>query len=151
MRRLFAFTLLAALGSAAEPARPPNILFLFADDQRHDTLGAAGHPIVRTPALDRLAADGVRFRNAFVTTSVCWVSRAVVLTGQWARSHLRRDSVPTVRSEALATMFPALLRSAGYQTLTPIVVTNSAAFTAVEVLASGQVAAGDPVLQVRTQ
>lgn len=116
MRRLFAFTLLAALASAAEPARPPNILFLFADDQRHDTLGAAGHPIVRTPALDRLAADGVRFRNAFVTTSVCWVSRAVVLTGQWARSHVRRDSVPTVRPEALATMFPALLRSSGYRT-----------------------------------
>lgn len=116
MRRLFAFTLLTALASAAEPARPPNILFLFADDQRHDTLGAAGHPIVRTPALDRLAADGVRFRNAFVTTSVCWVSRAVVLTGQWARSHVRRDSVPTVRPEALATMFPALLRSSGYRT-----------------------------------
>lgn len=107
----------AANGSAAEPAaRPPNILFILSDDQRYDTLGAAGHPLVRTPTLDQLAADGVRFRQSFVTTSVCWVSRAVMLTGQWARSHIRRDSVPTVRPDALATMFPVLLRSAGYRT-----------------------------------
>ena len=121
MRRLLAVALLVAaaaprLTHAADPGRPPNILFIFSDDQRHDTLGSAGHPFIRTPTLDRLAADGVRFRNAFVTTSVCWVSRAVVLTGQWARSHIRRDSVPTVRPEALATMFPVLLRSAGYRT-----------------------------------
>ncbi|MFM9081960.1 MAG: sulfatase [Opitutaceae bacterium] len=121
MRRLLAAALLITgaaprVALAADAGRPPNILFIFSDDQRHDTLGSAGHPIVRTPTLDRLAADGVRFRNAFVTTSVCWVSRAVVLTGQWARSHIRRDSVPTVRPEALATMFPELLRSAGYRT-----------------------------------
>ena len=121
MRRLLTAVLFVAgaflqAALAADTGRPPNILFLFSDDQRHDTLGSAGHPIVRTPTLDRLAADGVRFRNAFVTTSVCWVSRAVVLTGQWARSHIRRDSVPTVRPEALATTFPVLLRSAGYRT-----------------------------------
>lgn len=108
-----------ALGLAARAAQPgqrPNILFLFADDQRFDTLGAAGHPIVQTPTIDRLAADGVRFRNAFVTTSVCWVSRAIVLTGQWARSHVLRDAVPVVRPEALRTMFPLQLRAAGYRT-----------------------------------
>jgi len=104
-----------ALASAAE-ARPPNILFLFADDQRYDTLGAAGHPIVKTPHIDRLAADGVRFRNAFVTTSVCWVSRAIVLTGQWARTHVQRDAVATVKPSSLATMLPVQLRAAGYRT-----------------------------------
>lgn len=64
--------------SAATDAapRPPNILFFFADDQRHDTHGTAGHPIVQTPTIDRLAQDGVRFRNAFVTTPVCWVGRS---------------------------------------------------------------------------
>src|SRR5215469_1161314 len=107
------------VGVGAAPARAgdrPNILFLFADDQRYDTLGCAGHPIVKTPTIDRLAARGVRFSNAFVTTPVCWVSRAVVLTGMWARSHARPDAIPQVTSSALQTTYPVELRSAGYRT-----------------------------------
>jgi arylsulfatase A-like enzyme len=100
----------------ANAAGRPNILFFFADDQRYDTLGCAGHPIVKTPALDRLAASGVRFRNAFVATSVCWVSRANVLTGTWARSHAQPDRMPTVRPEFLAQAYPVKLREAGYRT-----------------------------------
>ncbi len=107
--------LAVSVGAAAEPRRP-NIVFFFADDQRHDTLGVAGHPIVQTPAIDHLAREGVRFRNAFVTTSVCWVSRAVVLTGQWARSHAQRDAIPRVTPLALSTIFPVQLRAAGYRT-----------------------------------
>ena len=107
--------LLANFATGAQERRP-NILFLFADDQRFNTLSCAGHPIVQTPTIDRLANDGVRFSNAFVTTSVCWVSRAVVLTGQWARSHIQRDAVPTVTPKALQTMFPVQLRAAGYRT-----------------------------------
>jgi arylsulfatase A-like enzyme len=102
--------------SSALGATKPNILFLFADDQRFDTQSCAGHPIVQTPTVDSLAAEGVRFSNAHVTTPVCWVSRAVVLTGQWARSHAQRDAIPTVKPEALATMYPVLLRAAGYRT-----------------------------------
>jgi arylsulfatase A-like enzyme len=113
---LWVFLLGTGLLHAAAPVTRPNILFLFADDQRHDTLGAAGHPVVQTPTIDRLAAGGVRFRNAFVTTSVCWVSRAVVLTGQWARTHAQRDAVPVVRPAALGTIFPVQLRAAGYRT-----------------------------------
>ncbi|MBI4624256.1 MAG: sulfatase-like hydrolase/transferase, partial [Verrucomicrobia bacterium] len=94
----------------------PNILFLLADDQRHDTLSCAGHAIVQTPTIDRLAAEGVRFRNAFATTSVCWVSRAVLLTGQWARTHIQRDAVPVVTPKALSTIYPVQLRAAGYRT-----------------------------------
>jgi arylsulfatase A-like enzyme len=107
------------IGVGAAPARAderPNILFLFADDQRYDTLGCAGHPIVQTPTIDRLAAKGVRFSNAFVTTPVCWVSRAVVLTAMWARSHARPDAVPLVTQSALQTIYPVELRSAGYRT-----------------------------------
>lgn len=107
---------LAFVVSARAAESRPNIVFLFADDQRFDTLSCAGHPIVRTPAIDRLAANGVRFSNAFVTTPVCWVSRAVILTGQTARSHMMRTSVPTVRPEALRTMYPLPLREAGYRT-----------------------------------
>lgn len=101
--------------AAAQPNRP-NIVFFFADDQRHDALSSAGHPVVKTPVIDRLAAEGVRFRNAFVTTSVCWVSRAVVLTGQWARTHAQRDAMPVVTPQALSTTYPLQLRAAGYRT-----------------------------------
>lgn len=116
------FGLLAALLAAsalnllAGAAARPNIVFFFADDQRFDTLGAAGHPIVQTPTLDRLAAGGVRFSNAFVTTSVCWVSRASVLTGQWARTHAQRDAMPVVTPQSLGTIYPLQLRAAGYRT-----------------------------------
>ena len=102
------------------PARAderPNILFIFSDDQRYDALGCAGHPIVQTPTLDRLAARGVRFSNAFVTTPVCWVSRAVVLTGMWARSHATPEAMPQVTPSAMRTIYPLdLLRAAGYRT-----------------------------------
>src|SRR4051794_40919714 len=108
---------IATLGPGlARADERPNILFLFADDQRYDTLGCAGHPIVQTPTLDRLAARGVRFPNAFVTTPVCWVSRAVVLTGMWAQSHARPDAIPLVTLSALKTTYPVELRAAGYRT-----------------------------------
>ena len=115
MKSILALSLALGL-STSFAAQRPNILFLFADDQRYDTLSCAGHDIVRTPTIDRLAEQGVRFSNAHVTTAVCWVSRAVVLTGQWARSHAEPKAVPTVRPESLTTMFPVVLRNAGYRT-----------------------------------
>ena len=65
--------------------RRPNILFLLTDNQRADPLGCAGHPLLRTPHLDRLAARGVRFANAFATTPVCAASRASYLCGVYER------------------------------------------------------------------
>ena len=109
--------LTAARTARAEgPAPRPNILFFFADDQRDDTLGCAGHPIIQSPTIDRLAEQGVRFRNAFVTTSVCWVSRATILTGRWARSHAEPTAMPRVTPEALRDIYPDLLRRSGYRT-----------------------------------
>lgn len=114
---LFWLAILAAFcGTEALAADRPNILFLFADDQRNNTLGCAGHPIIKTPNIDRLAAEGTRFENMFVTTSVCWVSRAVVLTGQWARSQSFPDRMPDVRPDAMAGIYPLRLREAGYRT-----------------------------------
>jgi arylsulfatase A-like enzyme len=104
------------MAADSQSSAQPNILFFFADDQRFDTLGCTGHPIVKTPTIDRLAAEGVRFRNAFVTTPVCWVSRAIILTGQWARSHIDHSSIPTVTARALETIYPVELRKAGYRT-----------------------------------
>jgi len=106
----------AFAASDTEADRPPNIVFVFADDQRNDTLGCAGHPIVQTPNIDRLASQGVRFQNAFVTTSICWVSRASVLTGMWSRSHGSPGHVDVVNPEAATNIYPTLLRQAGYRT-----------------------------------
>ena len=69
-----------SLQAADEKARP-NIVFFLADDQRNDQLGCYGHPFVKTPNLDKLAARGTRFTNAFVTTSICAASRATIFTG----------------------------------------------------------------------
>ncbi len=100
---------------AADVARP-NIIFLLTDDQRFDTLGAMGNPIIQTPNLDRLAAGGVLFRNSFATTSICATSRASYLTGQYARRHGVHDFRTTLSPEAMANTYPMLLRANGYRT-----------------------------------
>ncbi|MEM9021493.1 MAG: sulfatase [Planctomycetota bacterium] len=89
-----------------------NILVLYADDWRHDTLGAAGHPVVLTPRLDALAGQGVRFTENCVTTSICGVSRANLYTGQWMSRHgatgFRMWDTPWEQT------YPSLLRENGY-------------------------------------
>lgn len=95
-----------------DEAAPMNILLLYADDWRHDTLGAAGNPIVQTPVLDQLAREGIRFTQNCVTTSICGISRASLFTGQWMSRHKNRSFGPwkTPWSET----FPGLLRQNGY-------------------------------------
>ena len=61
----------------------PNILFLFTDQHRADALGCAGHPVVRTPHLDRLASEGVRFSGAYCSTPLCFPSRISLATGRF--------------------------------------------------------------------
>ena len=69
-------------------SRPPaNILLIVVDQWRSDTLGCAGHPCVRTPHLDRLAADGVRFTRAYSATPTCVPARAALMTGLSQRRH----------------------------------------------------------------
>ncbi|MFY8222967.1 MAG: sulfatase [Pirellulales bacterium] len=98
---------------AGEPARP-NIVFILADDMRWDAMSCAGNPLLRTPHLDRLAREGLRFDNAFVTTPICATSRASILTGQYARRHGVHD-FRTPLADPAAT-YPLLLRQAGYFT-----------------------------------
>jgi arylsulfatase len=95
-------------------AKPLNILILYADDWRHDVLGVAGHPVVRTPQLDRLAGEGVRFTHNYVTTSICGVSRASLYSGQWMSRHGADKFVMWDTPWELS--FPALLRENGYHT-----------------------------------
>jgi arylsulfatase A-like enzyme len=108
----------APAGSARSgaSARRPNIIILLTDDQRWDTLGCMGNPVIRTPNLDRLATDGVLFLNNFCTTSICMASRASIFTGLYKRSH-KVDTFEQPLAEPLfAKSYPALVRTAGYRT-----------------------------------
>jgi len=106
--------LVALNGFAATPR--PNFIFLLADDLRWDALGCQGNSIVQTPNIDRLAARGARFRNHFVTTSICNVSRASMFSGQYERRHGITDFATPFTERQWSETYPALLRAAGYRT-----------------------------------
>lgn len=94
----------------------PNIVYFLSDDHRADFLGCAGHPILKTPVLDSLAARGTRFKNAFVTTSICAASRASILTGLHERTHKYTFGTPAINKEFVDTSYPSILRKNGYKT-----------------------------------
>jgi arylsulfatase A-like enzyme len=104
--------LLLAADTGLNAAQPLNVVVLYGDDWRHDTLGSAGNPVVKTPNLDRLAREGLRFTNNCVTTSICGVSRATLFTGQWMSRHgnLRFEMFSTPWGES----YPGRLRANGY-------------------------------------
>jgi N-sulfoglucosamine sulfohydrolase len=110
-----AWALAGASAPAAEPGagERPNILFAIADDWGWPHAGAYGDPVVRTPAFDRLAREGVRFEHAYVSSPSCTPSRAAILTGQW---HWRLEESAnlwsTLRKEY--PVYPDLLEGAGY-------------------------------------
>ncbi len=95
---------------------PLNVVLLIIDDARWDSIAVAGNPIVRTPRIDRMARDGVRFEQARVTTSVCMVSRATLLTGQYMSRHGITAFGRPIPPDAFAHTFPGVLRGAGYWT-----------------------------------
>jgi arylsulfatase A-like enzyme len=102
----------AIAANSIEENNKPNILILYADDWRHDVLGAAGHPVVQTPSLDKLASEGIRFTNNYVTTSICGVSRASLFTGQWMSRHGNRSF--KMWDTPWSQTFPGILRENGY-------------------------------------
>ncbi|HEY5312327.1 MAG TPA: sulfatase-like hydrolase/transferase [Pirellulales bacterium] len=113
---------LAVPALAAEPAGRPNFLFVFTDDQRWDAMGVvqreqgdrARFPWLATPNMDRLAQGGTRFRNAFVTMSLCAPSRATFLTGRY--SHLNGVANNHSPFPTDNVTYASLLRAAGYTT-----------------------------------
>ncbi len=123
LRLWAAFVLAATAIAPGHPGRAPqtaaqrtNVVVLVIDDTRWDSIAAFGNRIVRTPHLDALASEGVRFTQARVTTSICMVSRASLLTGQYmARHRIDRFGTP-LTPDAFARTYPGVLRSAGYWT-----------------------------------
>ena len=100
----------------AAEARAPNIIVILVDDLRWDDLGIEGHPFVETPAIDRLAREGARFRNAFATTPLCSPSRATILTGQYAHTNGIVDNTARDAASHRLQTFAQPLAAAGWRT-----------------------------------
>lgn len=94
--------------------KPMNVVFILSDDHRYDAMSFLGHPLARTPHMDRMANEGVFFKNALVTTSLCSPSRATILTGLYTFRHRVIDN--NRRIPAGTIYFPQYLQQAGYKT-----------------------------------
>src|SRR6476661_10883537 len=92
MRTLLSLAALT-LAAPASAADKPNIVVMMTDDQRFDYLSCAGHPFLKTPNMDRIAKDGARFTNMFVTNALCAPSRATLMTGQYSHANGVRDNL----------------------------------------------------------
>ncbi len=112
---------LAACSPPAEQAEPaddnrPNIVFVLVDDLRWDEVGAAGHPYVETPNIDRIAHEGAYFQHAFTTTPLCSPARATFLTGLYPHTSGITDNLARNEQSHRLETFPKMLNAAGYDT-----------------------------------
>ena len=96
-------------------SRQPNVLFIMTDQQRFDTIAAAGYPWMQTPNLDRLVKEGCLFRNAYTTNPICVPARYDLLTGRNGRAHGHFDNASTLLDEGLPT-FPRVFSENGWRT-----------------------------------
>ena len=122
MRVLLAL-LLIVLTSFAPAADKPNFVIILADDLGYGDLGCYGHPSIRTPNLDRMAAEGVRFTDFYVAAEVCTPSRAALLTGRYPiRSGMTHNQFRVLRRESMGHLpddeitIASLLKKKGYAT-----------------------------------
>ena len=122
-RRTFVGSALgAAAGSAlscggARRDKRPNVVFILTDDQRWDCMSCVEHPYMpelKTPNLDRIAHEGVRFSNAFCTTSLCSPARASYLSGLYGHTHGVQNNFTDF--PATLPSYPRALHDAGYET-----------------------------------
>lgn len=113
---LFTITIysLFCITGTSEAAKRPNILFIFTDDHAAQSIGAYGSVINKTPNLDRIANQGMRFDNCFCTNSICGPSRATILTGKY--SHKNGFYRNGNKFDGTQVTFPKLLKKSGYQT-----------------------------------
>jgi arylsulfatase A-like enzyme len=111
---------LAALTEARAARRRPNFVILFADDMGYGDLACYGHPNIRTPNLDRMAAEGARFTSFYAAAPVCTPSRVGILTGRYpARAGLPNNLGPNSKGGLPLSeiLLPQLLKPLGYKTM----------------------------------
>jgi arylsulfatase A-like enzyme len=110
----FLAPLLLVVLLAVSASAQMNVVVVVSDDHRWDSLGVAGNAVIHTPHLDALAGDGVRFTDAFVTTSICMTSRASIMTGQYMSRHgIDRFGKP-LTAEQFSHSYPGELRQRGF-------------------------------------
>ncbi len=111
-----------AVSAAAQTAsrRPPNIVMLFADDMGYSDLSCYGNPTIRTPNLDRMAAEGMRFTSFYAASAVCTPSRVGLLTGRYpVRAGLPNNLGPDSKKGLPLTevLIPGVLKQRGYKSM----------------------------------
>lgn len=95
----------------------PNFIFILTDDHRYDLLGSSGNELVKTPHLDQLAQEGIKFENAHVTSAICTPSRISILLSQFERKHsVNFNSGTSVSEEAWNESYPVVMKNNGYYT-----------------------------------
>lgn len=113
---LGALSLFPACKQPPPAPQRPNIIFIMSDDHAYQAISAYSNQLIQTPNIDRIAHEGIRFDDGFVTNSLCSPSRAVILTGQYSHLTGARDNSFSMRIDSGITTFPMLLQKAGYQT-----------------------------------
>ena len=93
----------------------PNVLLIMTDQQRGDCLGIDGHPVLRTPSMDRIAGEGVRFTRAYSSCPTCIAARRSLLSGQFPATHGMVGYQDGVEWDPAHTL-PGVLSRQGYQT-----------------------------------
>ncbi len=92
----------------------PNIIFIMSDDHAQRAISAYDGKLIQTPNIDRIAKEGMLFRNSFVTNSICAPSRATMLTGKFSHINGKKDNIDVFDGSQMT--FPKLLQKAGYET-----------------------------------
>src|SRR4051812_46974143 len=112
---LLASLVACAVSHAAPVDRPPNIIFILADDMGYGDLACYGNNFINTPNLDRMAAEGMRFTQAYAGSTVCTPSRAVLMTGLHT-GHVYQRANDGKNFRRQDTTIAEVLKSAGYAT-----------------------------------
>jgi choline-sulfatase len=121
-----ALILSSAWSEAADPEQRPNIIYIFTDQQSATMMSCAGNQYLKTPAMDYIAKNGVRFERAYTTNPVCSPARVSLMTGRFPgyfkdrrgripRSNKQSMSIPKVSDEVKKTTLAAFLKEAGYK------------------------------------
>jgi arylsulfatase A-like enzyme len=114
--RIFLFAVLATLlYKNASAQKKPNIIIIISDDHAYQAIGAYGSKYGKTPQIDRIAAQGALFKNAFVNNSICGPSRATLLTGKYSHKNGFKDN-ETSEFDFSQDLFVKQLQNVGYNT-----------------------------------